>query len=188
MKKVVRMEDYYQDREEESKDKPNKKKRILKGLKRLVIVALIAAGAFYGYQYYEQEQARKAYRQLVMEQDAIIGRVQVGNKILEVASPDLREVNGELVWSAPVGFVRDETGLCYRILQVSGTEDEPLDKEYVAPEGMILVGDKAVDVIDPDIELIDGKEVRTCPEGYTLVGVIGVKIVDAIEVEPTLGR
>ena len=37
-------------------------------------------------------------------------------------------------------------------------------------------------------KIINGEEVRTCPDGYELVGVIGVKIVDAIEVEPTLGR
>ena len=185
MKKVIKMEDFYYNKEEEIKDKDNKKKRALKGLKRLLILAIIAMGVGAGMKYYQYKQFKELQHQ-VIEAEAVIGRMEIDGRILEIATPHLKEVNGELIWTAPDGFSRDETGLCYRITDTDKVVDD--GKEYIAPEGMLLVGSKAVEVIDPDIEIIDGKEVRTCPEGYELVGIIGVRIIDAQEVEQTLGR
>ena len=185
MKRVIRQEDFYYDEEEEKKDKPNRKKLVLKGLKKLLIVALIALGATAGYKYYENVQFKKLQHQ-VIEAEAIIARMEIDGRILEIATPHLREVDGELKYVAPDGFTRDATGLCYRITDTPKAVDD--GKEYIAPEGMVLVGSKAVDVIDPDIEMINGEEVRTCPEGYELVGILGVRIIDAIEIEPTMSR
>ena len=190
MKKVIKMEDFYYSKEEEVKDKEQKKKRVLKGLKRLLILAAIGLGIGVGVKYYQNEQLKQLQHQAIIE-DAIIGRLEVDGRIVEIATPYLAVgEDNNLYWAAPEGFVEDPTGLFYRITDTPNAVND--GKEYVAPEGMVLVGSKAIDVIDPDIEMIDGKEVRTCPEGYELVGLIGVKVVDAQELEPaivpTLGR
>ena len=188
MKKIVKMEDFYYNEEEKKQKEPKVKQRVKRGLRNLLIAALIAGALYGGLEIYKYQAEKKMIQEMI-EDSKVIGRVQIGNKMLEIASPELREgKNGELAWMPPTGFIRDETGLCYRIKTIPNVAEPTLDKQYVAPEGMILVDDKAVDVIDPDIEIINGEEVRTCPDGYELVGVIGVKIVDAIEVEPTLGR
>ena len=188
MKKVVKVEDFYYNEEEKQQKEPKVKAAIKKALRNLLITGIIMGCAVGGLAIYRNKAEKKMIQEMI-EESKVIGRVQIGNKMLEIASPELREGNnGELSWQPPTGFIRDETGLCYRIKTIPNIAETKLDKEYVAPEGMILVDDKAVDVIDPDIEVINGEEVRTCPEGYELVGVIGVKIVDAIEVEPTLGR
>jgi hypothetical protein len=170
--------------EEANYAKNHLKKLALIGLASLIIALPISN---YVVKTYQEKHAIETQQEANMIQG-----IKVDNIILEIATPDMRIENGVVSYVAPQGFMRSGD-LCYRlsckgeapdgyVKDSDGKTIYPVDAEikYQAPKGFILVGDKAVQVIDATVKEKDGITVYEVPDGYNLVGRLGIKIEPAV--------
>ena len=186
--------------EEDAGYEPNRlKKFTLIALASLVIAAPLT---FYAFKAVDKDtnKPEQQQEQVYKSRDEnVIGAVRVGDVTLEIATPVMRIDENGIGYGAPNGFTYDGYN-CYRLScegeapagYVKGEDNTlyPVDSEikYQAPEKYILVGDKAVEVIDATEEQIDGKTVYSLPEGYLLVGKLGFKMIKAIPLEDEYGN
>ena len=172
-------------------------------LKRAALIALTLIIIGLPVTHYIAKTTREKQIEEQIEQQieqSVIERVKVNGITLEVATPDLRVGDNELTYAAPDGFIYDGYN-CYRLIcegeapagYIKGSDDKtlyPVDSEikHQAPDKYILVGDKAVEVVDAVEEEIDGKTIYTVPNGYQLVGRLGFKMINAIPLEDEYGN
>ncbi len=184
--------------EEANYEKARLKRLALTALAAMIIAIPLSRFTMQQVENYRVAQEQKQEEQRI-EEKHIIGSVKVGDVRLEIATPDMKITDDGITYVAPEGFTYDGYN-CYRLScegeapegYVKGEDNTlyPVDSEikYQAPEKFILIGDKAVEVIDAEAREVNGETMYFVPNGYTLVGKLGFKMIKAIPLEDEYGN
>ena len=185
--------------EEANYDKSRLKRFALVALAALIISIPATKFTMHQIENYKIAQAQKQEEQRIKEKN-IIGAVKVGDVKLEIATPNMKITgDGTITYEAPEGFTYDGYN-CYRLscegeAPAGYVKDEdntlyPVDSEikYQAPKEYILIGDRAVKVVDAEPKEVDGQIMYFVPNGYSLVGKLGFKMIKAIPLEDEYGN
>ena len=181
----------YEDRIKVTKEeKANYKPNYLKRAALIGIATLLISIPVGKHIYNINKDSNNLEQSTIINQNKTIASIDIDGITLEIASPELQYIDGNLCYVAPTGYIYDGYN-CYRLTcqgeapigYTKGNNNTlyqvDTEMKYHAPEGYILVGAKAVNVIDPTIIEENGKTRYELPEGYILVNKIGIKIIDA---------
>ena len=186
MKRVTKVEQANISEEEKSK-------RIVRSLKAAYLATLIGFGSYATIDSINRINAAKEY---VTIEDYELAEIVINEDIsLKIAKPDKVTKDGITTLVPPPGYIIEQ-GLCYKLVcegeapsgYIKAEDGKTLirtDDFKVTPEGYIIVGDKAIDIVSPKDSVQNGYRYFTLPKGYFLVGDIGIKIFD-YEKEQTL--
>ena len=186
MKKVMLTEKANLSEEEKSK-------LIVKSLKAIYLATLIAFGSYATIDSINRINASKEY---VTIEDYELAEIEINENItLKIAEPYTVTKDGVTTKIPPQGYTI-ENGLCYKLICEGEAPDGytkaedgktlvRTDDYKESSKGFIIVGDKAIAVADPKNQTINGYKYFSLPEGFFLVGDIGVKVFD-YEKEQTL--
>jgi hypothetical protein len=188
MKKVIKTEKANLSEEEKSK-------HIVRSLKAIYLATLLAFTSYatidsinrikaQSESFFDELDDYDKYEEYAIIEDNLLAEIDMGNSItLKIFKPVTAEQKGSP--EVEENYI-EENGLCYKLISsgevpngYTKLEDGTLirNEDYeLSPEGYIIVGNKAIDVVSPQDSVKNGYRYFTLPKGYILIGNVGVGI------------